>query len=144
MQTDPIADMLTRIRNANKALHESAEMPSSRLKAEIARLLKEEGYIRDFRIVTSGEFNEVEQDKRKQRPYDTLVIDLKFGRNRERVITDLKRVSKPGRRVYARKDRLPRVLGGMGTAILSTSNGLITSRTAAERGVGGEVVCFIW
>ena len=144
MQTDPIADMLTRIRNANKALHESAEMPSSRLKAEIARLLKEEGYIRDFRIVTSGEFNEKEEDRKKQRPYDTLVIDLKFGRNRERVITDLKRVSKPGRRVYARKDRLPRVLGGMGTAILSTSNGLITSRTAAERGVGGEVVCFIW
>jgi small subunit ribosomal protein S8 len=144
MQTDPIADMLTRIRNANKALHESAEMPSSRLKAEIARLLKEEGYIRDFRIVTSGEFNEKEQDKKKQRPYDTLVIDLKFGRNRERVITDLKRVSKPGRRVYARKDRLPRVLGGMGTAILSTSQGLITSRTAAEEGVGGEVVCFIW
>jgi small subunit ribosomal protein S8 len=144
MQTDPIADMLTRIRNANKALHESAEMPSSRLKAEIARLLKEEGYIREYRIITSGEFNENEQDKKKQRPYDTLVIDLKFGRNRERVITDLKRVSKPGRRVYARKDRLPRVLGGMGTAILSTSNGLITSRTAAERGVGGEVVCFIW
>ena len=144
MQTDPIADMLTRIRNANKALHESAEMPSSRLKAEIARLLKEEGYIRDYRVVSSDEFNESEQDKKKQRPYDTLVIDLKFGRNRERVITDLKRVSKPGRRVYARKDRLPRVLGGMGTAILSTSNGLITSRTAAERGVGGEVVCFIW
>jgi small subunit ribosomal protein S8 len=144
MQTDPIADMLTRIRNANKALHESAEMPSSRLKAEIARLLKEEGYIRDYRIVSSDEFNEAEQDKKKQRPYDTLVIDLKYGRSRERVITDLKRVSKPGRRVYARKDRLPRVLGGMGTAILSTSNGLITSRTAAERGVGGEVVCFIW
>ena len=144
MQTDPIADMLTRIRNANHALHESAAMPTSGLKAEIARILKEEGYIRDFRIVTSCEFNEKEQDKKKQRPYDTLVIDLKFGRNRERVITDLKRVSKPGRRVYARKDRLPRVLGGMGTAILSTSNGLITSRTAAERGVGGEVVCFIW
>ena len=144
MLTDPIADMLTRIRNANKALHETAVMPTSRLKEDIARLLKEEGYIRDYRIVSSGEFNEKEQDKKKQRPYDTLVIDLKFGRNRERVITDLKRVSKPGRRVYARKDRLPRVLGGMGTAILSTSNGLITSRTAAERGVGGEVVCFIW
>jgi small subunit ribosomal protein S8 len=144
MQTDPIADMLTRIRNANKALHENVEMPSSRLKTEIARLLKEEGYIRDYRIVTSTEFNAGEQDKKRQRPYDTLAIELKFGRNRERVITDLKRVSKPGRRVYARKDRLPRVLGGMGTAILSTSNGLITSRTAAERGVGGEVVCFIW
>ena len=144
MQTDPIADMLTRIRNANKALQETAEMPSSRLKAEIARLLKEEGYIRDFRITSSEEFNEGESDKRKHRAYDTLVVELKFGRNRERVITDLKRISKPGRRVYARKDRLPRVLGGMGTAILSTSGGLITSRTAAERGVGGEVVCFVW
>jgi small subunit ribosomal protein S8 len=133
MQTDPIADMLTRIRNANRALQEQAQMPSSRLKAEIARLLKEEGYIRDFRI-----------EREPETPYDTLVIDLKFGKNRERVITDLKRVSKPGRRVYARKDRLPRVLGGMGTAILSTSNGLITSRTAQEQGVGGEVICFVW
>ncbi len=133
MQTDPIADMLTRIRNANRALHETAEMPSSRLKAEIARLLKEEGYIRDYQV-----------ERRDEMPYDTLVVELKFGRNRERVITDLKRISKPGRRVYARKDRLPRVLGGMGISILSTSQGLITSRTAAERGVGGEVVCFVW
>ncbi|HYZ88954.1 MAG TPA: 30S ribosomal protein S8 [Myxococcales bacterium] len=133
MQTDPIADMLTRIRNANRALHERAEMPSSRLKSEIARILKEEGYIHDYRI-----------ERAENTPYDTLVIELKFGRNRERVITDLKRVSKPGRRVYARKDRLPRVLGGMGTAILSTSNGLITSRAAEEQGVGGEVVCFVW
>jgi len=125
--------MLTRIRNANRALQEQAQMPSSRLKADIARLLKEEGYIRDFRI-----------ERERETPYDTLVIDLKFGKNRERVITDLKRVSKPGRRVYARKDRLPRVLGGMGTAILSTSNGLITSRTAQEQGVGGEVICFVW
>jgi len=144
MQTDPIADMLTRIRNANKALHEHAEMPNSRLKGDIARLLKEEGYIRDFHVVTSEEHNEGEADKKKHRAYDTLVIDLKYSRSRERVITDLKRVSKPGRRVYARKDRLPRVLGGMGTAILSTSNGLITSRSAEEQGVGGEVVCFIW
>ena len=133
MHTDPIADMLTRIRNANRALHESTEMPSSRLKTEIARLLKEEGYIRNYRV-----------ERRENTPYDTLVVELKFGRNRERIITDLKRVSKPGRRVYARKDRLPRVLGGMGTAILSTSGGMITSRTAAERGVGGEVVCFVW
>ena len=133
MQTDPIADMLTRIRNANRALHERAEMPSSRLKSEIARILKEEGYIQDYRV-----------ERGDGSPYDTLVVELKFGRNRERVITDLKRVSKPGRRVYARKDRLPRVLGGMGTAILSTSNGLITSRTAEEQGVGGEVVCFVW
>jgi small subunit ribosomal protein S8 len=136
--------MLTRIRNANRALHEHAEIPNSRLKSDIARLLKEEGYIQDFRIVSANEHNQSEADKKKHRAYDTLVIDLKFGRNRERVITDLKRVSKPGRRVYARKDRLPRVLGGMGTAILSTSNGLITSRTAEEQGVGGEVVCFVW
>jgi small subunit ribosomal protein S8 len=133
VQTDPIADMLTRIRNANRALHERAEMPSSRLKSEIARILKEEGYIQDYRV-------EHEDDT----PYDTLVVELKFGRNRERVITDLKRVSKPGRRVYAGKDRLPRVLGGMGISILSTSNGLITSRAAEEQGVGGEVICFVW
>jgi len=100
--------------------------------------------IRDFRIVSSEEFNQGEENKKKHRPYDTLTVELKFGRNRERVITDLKRVSKPGRRVYARKDRLPRVLGGMGISILSTSNGLITSRTAAEKGVGGEVICFVW
>ena len=131
MQTDPIADMLTRIRNANQALHERAEMPTSRLKSEIARILKEEGYIRDYRV-EPGE------------PVATLVVELKFGRDRRRVITDLKRVSKPGRRVYAGKDRLPRVLGGMGTAIMSTSNGLITSRAAEEQGVGGEVVCFVW
>ena len=144
MHTDPIADMLTRIRNANKAMHDTTEMPTSKLKEEIARILKDEGYISDFRVVSADDHNARQEDKKKHRAYDTLVIDLKFGRNRERVITDLKRVSKPGRRVYARKDRLPRVLGGMGTAILSTSNGLITSRTAAERGVGGEVVCFIW
>ena len=131
MHTDPIADMLTRIRNANKAMHESTTMPTSKIKEEIARLLKEEGYITDFRVEDGESFN-------------TLTIDLKFGRNRERIITDLKRISKPGRRVYARKDRLPRVLGGMGTAILSTSGGLITSNTAEQRGVGGEVVCFVW
>jgi small subunit ribosomal protein S8 len=144
MQTDPIADMLTRIRNANQALHEHAEIPNSRLKTEIARLLKEEGYIQDFHVVSADEHNQGVEDRKKHRAYSTLVIDLKYGRRRERVITDLKRVSKPGRRVYARKDRLPRVLGGMGTAILSTSNGLITARSAEEQGVGGEVVCFIW
>ena len=131
MMTDPIADMLARIRNANRAMHDRATMPSSRLKVEIARILKEEGYIKDFQVVDGESF-------------DTLVIDLKFGRNRERVITDLKRVSKPGRRVYARKDRLPRVLGGMGISILSTSAGIVTSRTAQEKGVGGEVICFVW
>jgi len=107
--TDPIADMLTRIRNANRALHDSASMPTSKMKEEIARLLKDEGYIKDFRVIAG-----------------------------------LKRVSKPGRRVYARKDRLPRVLGGLGTAIMSTSDGLITNRQAAERGVGGEVIAFVW
>jgi small subunit ribosomal protein S8 len=131
MLTDPVADMLTRIRNANKALQETVEMPTSRMKEEIARLLQEEGYIRGYRVEKGASF-------------DTLVVELKFGRNRERVITDLKRVSKPGRRIYARKDRLPRVLGGMGTAILSTSSGLVTSRRAQELGVGGEVVCFVW
>jgi small subunit ribosomal protein S8 len=131
MQTDPVADMLARIKNANKALHDTTSMPASRMKQEIARLLKEEGYIKDFRVERGESF-------------DTLVVELKFGKNRERIITDLKRISKPGRRVYARKDRLPRVLGGMGTAIMSTSDGLVTSRTAQERGVGGEVVCFIW
>jgi small subunit ribosomal protein S8 len=133
MMTDPIADMLARIRNANKAMHEQVSMPASRQKAEIARLLKEEGYIKDFRV-----------ERRPDESFDTLTIELKFGRNRERVISGLKRISKPGRRVYARKDRLPRVLGGMGTAILSTSTGLVTSRTAQERGIGGEVICFIW
>ena len=131
MQTDPVADMLARIKNANKALHETAAMPASRMKEEIARLLKEEGYIKDYRV-------------EKGESFDTLVVELKFGPKRERIITDLKRVSKPGRRVYAQKDRLPRVLGGMGTAIMSTSRGLVTSRTAQELGVGGEVVCFVW
>ena|SRR5437867_8403982 len=129
--TDPIADMLTRIRNANKALHDETRMPTSRIKEQIARLLQEEGYIKGYRV-------------EKGESFDTLVVELKYGRSRERVITDLKRVSKPGRRIYARKDRLPRVLGGMGTAILSTSTGLVTSRTAQEKGVGGEVVCFVW
>ena len=131
MLNDPIADMLTRIRNANRALHETTTMPTSRMKVEIARVLKDEGYIKDYRVVTGEAF-------------DSLVVELKYGRSRERVITDLRRISKPGRRVYARKDRLPRVLGGMGTAIMSTSRGLVTSRTAQELGVGGEVLCFVW
>jgi small subunit ribosomal protein S8 len=131
MLTDPVADMLTRIRNANRARHERTEMPTSRLKEEIARILKEEGYISDFRV-------------QKGESFDSLVIDLKFGRNRERIITDLQRVSKPGRRVYAGRNRLPKVLGGMGIAILSTSQGLVTSKTATERGVGGEVICHVW
>ena len=131
MLTDPIADMLTRIRNANKALQETVSMPTSRVKESIARLLKEEGYIRDFRVEEEG-------------THPKLVIELKYGRSRERVLSGIKRVSKPGRRIYARKDRLPRVLGGMGTAILSTSRGVVTSRTAEIQGIGGEVICFVW
>ena len=131
MLTDPVADMLTRIRNANKALHDRAEIPNSKLKVEIARILKEEGYIRDYHVSEAN-------------THPTLVIELKYGRGRERVLSGLKRVSKPGRRIYARKDRLPRVLGGMGVAILSTSTGLVTARTAQEKGVGGEVICFVW
>jgi small subunit ribosomal protein S8 len=123
--------MLTRIRNANKALQEEVRMPTSRIKESIARILVEEGYVRDLRV-------------EKGESFDSLVIQLKFGRNRERVISGLRRVSRPGRRVYAKGDRLPRVLGGMGTAILSTSKGLITSRSAQEEGIGGEVICFVW
>jgi small subunit ribosomal protein S8 len=131
MLTDPIADMLARIRNANKAMHDTVSMPTSKAKVEIARLLKEEGYIRDYHVEEGEAFSQ-------------LVVELKYGRNRERIITDLKRISKPGRRVYARKDRLPRVLGGMGTAILSTSSGVMTSRSAEQKGIGGEVICFVW
>src|SRR3954453_14982762 len=133
MLTDPVADMLTRIRNANKALHDHTEMPTSKLKEQIARLLKEEGYIRDYHV-----------EEREGVPYRPLVVELKYGRSRERILTDLKRISKPGRRVYARKDRLPRVLGGMGIAVLSPSHGVVTSRTAEKEGVGGEVICFVW
>ncbi|MFQ5426257.1 MAG: 30S ribosomal protein S8 [Gaiellales bacterium] len=129
--TDPVADMLTRVRNANRALHETVEMPTSRMRCEIARLLKEEGYIKDYEV-------------RRGESYDTLLIELKYREDRQRVITDLKRISKPGRRIYARRDRLPKVLGGMGTAVMSTSRGIVTGRQAAELGVGGEVVCFVW
>src|SRR6516162_7298731 len=131
MLTDPIADMLARIRNANKALQDTVTMPTSRAKVGIAQLLKEEGYIRDYHV-------------EKGESFDHLVIELKYGRNLERVISGLKRVSKPGRRIYARKDRLPRVLGGMGVAIMSPSSGVMTSRIAEQQGVGGEVICFVW
>jgi small subunit ribosomal protein S8 len=129
--TDPIADMLTRIRNANQAGHASAEMPSSRMRVSIAKLMLEQGWIADY-AVTSGEHGEV------------LSITLKYGKNRERAISGIKRVSKPGRRIYAHKETLPKVLGGLGTAIISTSRGLVTSAEAQKLGVGGEVICFIW
>jgi small subunit ribosomal protein S8 len=131
MITDPIADMLTRIRNANQALHLKVEMPNSGMRREIARILEQEGYIEGFQV-DKGEV------------HDTLVVTLKYGANRERVISGLKRVSKPGRRIYARKDRPHKVLGGMGVAILSTSTGVVTGRQAQEKGVGGEVLCYVW
>jgi small subunit ribosomal protein S8 len=129
--TDPIADMLTRVRNANKALHAQVEMPSSGQKVELARLLKDEGYIASYSVEKEGSF-------------DTLVVELKYTDGRRRVITQVKRVSKPGRRIYAKKDNLPKVLGGLGTAVISTSRGLMTAREAQRMGVGGEVVCFVW
>jgi small subunit ribosomal protein S8 len=131
MVTDPIADMLTRIRNANQALHESVSMPSSGMRKEIARILDEEGYIESYSVA-------------KGDVYDTLTVTLKYSAGRERVISGLKRISKPGRRVYARKDRPHKVLGGMGIAILSTSSGVVTGRQAQEKGVGGEVLCYVW
>jgi small subunit ribosomal protein S8 len=129
--TDPIADMLTRVRNASSARHSQVEIPSSQMKRDIARIMAEQGYIEKFEV-KPAEHGEV------------IVIDLKYGKNRERVISGIKRVSKPGRRIYARKDTLPKVLGGLGTAIISTSRGLVTSAEAGKLGVGGEVVCFIW
>jgi small subunit ribosomal protein S8 len=129
--TDPIADMLTRIRNANKALQAKVEMPSSSLKVELARLLADEGYITAYSVQKDGSF-------------DKLVVELKYTDGRRRVISQIKRISKPGRRIYAKKDSLPKVLGGLGTAVISTSRGLMTAREAQRLGVGGEVVCFVW
>ncbi len=129
--TDPIADMLTRVRNANKALHAQVEMPASSQKVELARVLNDEGYIAGYSVVKEGSF-------------DKLVIELKYTDGRRRVIAQVKRVSKPGRRIYAKKDNLPKVLGGLGTAVISTSRGLMTAREAQRLGVGGEVICFVW
>ena len=129
--TDPIADMLTRVRNANKALHAQVEMPASAQKVELARVLRDEGYIVGYAVVKEGSF-------------DKLVVELKYTDGRRRVISQVKRVSKPGRRIYAKKDNLPRVLGGLGTAVISTSRGLMTAREAQRQGVGGEVICFVW
>jgi small subunit ribosomal protein S8 len=131
MMTDPIADMLSRIRNANTAYKEEVEIPASRLKEEVARVLAREGYVQGFRL-------EGEEPKRR------IVVEMKYGPDRERTISGLKRVSRPGRRVYADRDHLPRVLGGLGVSILSTSRGLLTDRQAARRGVGGEVLCQVW
>ena len=129
--TDPIADMLTRIRNGSTARHSTVEIPASKMKAEIARLMLEQGYIAGW-----------EQKQAEQG--EVILVELKYGKNRERVISGIKRVSKPGRRVYAKKESLPKVLGGLGTAIISTSRGLVTSAEARKLGLGGEVICFIW
>jgi small subunit ribosomal protein S8 len=131
MMTDPIADMLTRVRNANLAVHDKVHIPASRVKVEIAKILREEGYIRNFKVL--------DVDNRR-----VLRIDLKYGPGDQRIITGLRRVSRPGLRVYATSRRLPRVLNGLGVAILSTSQGIMTERIARDRGTGGEVLCYVW
>jgi small subunit ribosomal protein S8 len=129
--TDPVADMLTRLRNANSAFHDTVSLPSSKLKTNIAGILKAEGYISDWKIEPA-------------RVGETLTIDLKYGPNRERSIVGIKRVSKPGLRVYAKSTEIPHVHGGLGVAILSTSSGLLTDREATKKGVGGEVLAYVW
>jgi small subunit ribosomal protein S8 len=129
--TDPVADFLTRLRNANSAYHETISLPYSKLKAGIAEILKKEGFVGAVKV------EDAEVGK-------TLIVDLKYGPNRERTIVGIKRVSKPGLRVYAKSTELPRVLGGLGIAILSTSSGLLTDRQAAKKGVGGEVIAYVW
>jgi small subunit ribosomal protein S8 len=129
--TDPIADMLTRLRNANSAYHDSAAMPYSKIKSHIAEILQQEGYIAGWSV----------EDAEVGRK---LVVNLKYGNSRERSIAGIKRVSKPGLRVYAKKDNLPKVLGGLGVAIISTSGGLLTDKQANKRGVGGEVLAYVW
>jgi small subunit ribosomal protein S8 len=128
---DPIADMLTRVRNANSAGHQTVSMPTSKKLVEIARIMREEGYIAGYDIEESE-------------PRNTLVITLKYGPKKARTIRGIKRISKPGLRIYAGKDELPRVLGGLGTAIISTSNGVMADRDARKKGIGGEVIAYIW
>jgi small subunit ribosomal protein S8 len=131
--TDPIADMLTRIRNANIAMHDEVSMPSSKLQVALAEVLQSEGYITSFESAesTTG-------------PGSTLTINMKYSPERQRVINGLKRVSKPGLRVYSKTDQIPRVLGGLGVAVLSTSKGLLTDRAARKAKIGGEVLCYVW
>jgi small subunit ribosomal protein S8 len=131
MVTDPVADMLTRVRNGSLAEHEKVDIPASRLKVRLAEILKEEGFIKNFRLI---------EDKRQ----GVLRVYLKYGPGQERVISGLRRVSKPGRRLYVGADRIPSVLGGMGVAILSTPRGLLTDRESRKAKVGGEVLCYVW
>lgn len=131
VMTDPIADMLTRIRNASSVNHEHVEIPASKMKQELARIFKEEGYIRDYKVVQG--------DKQPN-----IRVSLKYGAGKTRVISGIRRISKPGLRVYAGKDEIPRVLGGLGVAVLSTSKGILSDRQARKEGVGGEVICYVW
>jgi len=132
--TDPIADMLTRLRNANSAYHDSVVMPHSKIKTHIAEILKQEGYITSWKV----------EDPSEGEVGKKLTIDLKFGPNRERSIAGIKRISKPGLRVYTKSTAMPKVLGGLGVAIISTSAGLLTGQQAAKKGVGGEVLAYVW
>jgi len=131
VMTDPIADMLTRIRNASSANHDQVDIPASRVKRELVRIFKEEGYVRDYKIVEDG-------------GRQIIRVFLKYGPNKGKVITGIKRISKPGLRVYAKHDAIPRVLGGLGIAVLSTSLGVMTDKNARKSGVGGEVICYLW
>ncbi len=131
--TDPIADMLTRIRNANIAMHDEVSMPASKLKVALAEVLKKEGYIQEFAAIDNPNGQG-----------QVLTITMKYSDDRQRVISGLKRVSKPGLRVYSKKDAIPRVLGGLGVVILSTSKGLVTDRAARRERIGGEVLCYVW
>lgn len=133
MLTDPIADMLTRLRNANTAMHDDVKMPTSKQKVALARILKQEGYIGDFSVAPSA-----------TGPGDVLTLNLKYTPDRHRTICGLRRVSKPGLRVYRNATSVPRVLGGLGVAVLSTSQGLMTDREARKRNVGGEILCYVW
>jgi small subunit ribosomal protein S8 len=130
--TDPIADMLTRVRNANHAYHDSVSMPHSKIKTHIAEILQQEGYVSGWHVEETAGVGR------------TLVIDLKYGPTRQRALAGVRRISKPGLRVYAKASGLPRVLGGLGIAIISTSSGLLTDKQAAKRGVGGEVLAYVW
>jgi small subunit ribosomal protein S8 len=132
--TDPIADMLTRLRNANQAYHDTVSMPYSKLKAGVAEILKQEGYITSWKV----------EDNPEGEVGKTLTLTLKYGQNRERSLAGLRRISKPGLRVYAKSTGLPKVLGGLGVAIISTSQGLLTDRQANQKGVGGEVLAYVW
>jgi small subunit ribosomal protein S8 len=131
VMTDPIADLLTRIRNANSVHHDKVEIPASKIKRAVVQILKEEGFVRDFEVLTDG----------KQ---GILRVSLKYGPDRDRVITGIKRISKPGLRVYAKKEQLPKVLGGLGIAIISTSQGIMSDKQARKSGLGGEVVAYVW